>query len=195
MSSHPRLQTQLSAAFLSCLLIATATAQTVTLATPDRVGIGAPVEIGWQGGTDARDFITIVPTGETEGRYAAYEYAQQTPVELTAPTSPGEFEIRYLGAASPYPTLARAPLIVEAVEATLAPPAEVTAGAPFSFEWAGPDNPRDFITIVATGTVNGPVLTVDVGTYSVVVQGTRPRRIDGVVVAMEADTTVVVPAD
>jgi hypothetical protein len=43
--------------------------------------------------------------------------------------------------------------------------------------------------------VNGPAVTVDAGTYSVVVQGTRPRRIEGVVIAMEDDTTVAMPAD
>jgi hypothetical protein len=133
---------------IACLHAAAIGAQDITLSAPERIGIGTPVEVSWQGRTNARDFITIVPTGEAEGRYGAYAYARKTPVELTAPTSPGEYEIRYLGAASPYATLARRTIAIEPVTATLTASAELTAGAPFSFEWTGPDNPRDFITLV-----------------------------------------------
>jgi Mg-chelatase subunit ChlD len=134
------------------LRAAPASAQDVTVAVPASVGIGAPFTVRWEGGANARDFITIVPANEAEGRYGPYAYATQNPVTLTAPTAPGAFEVRYLGAASPYPTLARQPIAVEPVEATLSAPAQLTAGAPFSIEWTGPDNPLDFITIVPTGT-------------------------------------------
>lgn len=148
---------------VSGLHCAIAVAQTVSVSAPERIGIGATFDVGWDGGIDARDFITIVPVGEAEGRYGAYAYAGRNPVALTAPTSPGEFEIRYLGAASPYPTLARQVLVVETVEAGLTAPTEVTAGARFSFEWTGPDNPRDFITIVPVGT---PELEYDAYVYT-----------------------------
>ncbi|MEX2124750.1 MAG: VWA domain-containing protein [Woeseia sp.] len=123
----------------------------VTLQVPASATIGAPLEVHWQGGSSPQDFITIVPPGTAEGRYDAYQYARQNPVTLTVPAMPGEYEVRYLGAAS-YPTLARVPLEVIDTVATLAAPATVTAGAEFSIEWSGPDNPRDFITVVAAGT-------------------------------------------
>jgi hypothetical protein len=47
--------------------------------------------------------------------------------------------------------------------------------------------------VTATGTVNGPAVTVDAGTYTVVVETNPPLRIEDVVVAMEDDATVVVP--
>ncbi|HEX9876241.1 MAG TPA: VWA domain-containing protein [Gammaproteobacteria bacterium] len=152
MSANLRLEALLIIVSASVLRAAPVSAQDVTVAAPANVGIGAPFEVRWEGGASARDFITVVPANEAEGRYSAYAYATQNPVTLTAPTSPGAFEIRYLGAASPYPTLARQPIAVEPVEATLVAPTALAAGAPFSIEWTGPDNPLDFITIVPAGT-------------------------------------------
>lgn len=45
----------------------------------------------------------------------------------------------------------------------------------------------------ATGTVGGAPVTVDAGTYSVVVGQNPPLRVEDVVVAMDDDTTVFVP--
>ncbi|MGH8166106.1 MAG: hypothetical protein ACREQ1_02640, partial [Woeseiaceae bacterium] len=90
-----------------------------------------------------------------EGRYDAYQYTRQNPVTLTVPAMPGKYEVRYLAAASPYPTLARQALEVTDSVANLAAPATVAAGAEFSIEWTGPDNPRDFITIVPAGAAEG----------------------------------------
>jgi hypothetical protein len=47
--------------------------------------------------------------------------------------------------------------------------------------------------IVATGTVNGPAITLDTGSYAVVVQGNPPRRIEDVAVTIEEETSVAVP--
>ena len=87
-----------------------ALAQSRTLTAPASAPVGAKVEVAWQGAADARDFITIVPSDAAEGRYLGYEYTRQSPVALKAPPQPGNYELRYLAAASPYPTLARAPI-------------------------------------------------------------------------------------
>jgi hypothetical protein len=137
-----------------------ALAQSRTLAAPASATVGAAVEVAWQGAADARDFITIVPSDAPEGRYLAYQYTNKTPVTLRAPQQPGNYEVRYLGAASPYPTLARAPITIVDATATLTAPAIVPAGEEFAIEWSGPDNERDFIGLVkadaAEGTYNGP---------------------------------------
>jgi hypothetical protein len=123
-------------------------AQDVTLTAPDEVTVGAPVEVQWQAAADARDFITIVPADAPEGKYEAYQYAGKNPVSLDAPALPGDYEIRYLGAAAPYPTLAERPLTVIEAQVTLEAAASVPAGDELSVTWSGPGNPRDFITIV-----------------------------------------------
>lgn len=145
----------LCAASLLLFPIEAVEAQSVTLTAPERIGVGAALEIHWSGADNPRDFITVVPRGTEEGRYTAYAYARQSPVALVAPTSPGDFEIRYLGATAPYPTLARKAIAVHAVEAELTAPDRVASGAAFSFAWEGPDNPRDFITLVPAGTPEG----------------------------------------
>lgn len=135
-------------------------AQERSLTAPASAAVGADVVVAWQGAADARDFITIVPSDAPAGRYLAYQYTTASPVTLTAPQQPGSYEIRWLGAATPYPTLARAPLTIVDATATLEAPAAVGAGEDFSVTWTGPDNAREFIALVkadaAEGTYNGP---------------------------------------
>ena len=137
-----------------------ASAQGRLLSSPASATVGAEVAVAWEGEADERDFITIVPADAPEGRYAGYEYTRQSPVTLTAPPEPGAYEVRYLGAASPYPTLGRAPLTIVDATATLTAPASVAAGEELAIEWTGPNNERDFIGLVkadaAEGTYNGP---------------------------------------
>jgi Mg-chelatase subunit ChlD len=50
---------------------------------------------------------------------------------------------------------ARAPVTVGAVTGTVAGPAQVAAGESFKASWKGPDNPRNFITVVPKGAREG----------------------------------------
>lgn len=136
------------------LLATTVAAQEITLQVPDSAVVGATLEVHWQGGSP-QDFITIVPVDTAEGLYDAYQYARKSPVTLTAPSLPGAFEVRYLAAAAPYPTLARHALEILDTVATLKAPASIAAGADISIEWDGPDNRQDFITVVPVGTPDG----------------------------------------
>lgn len=130
-------------------------AQQVTLSAPEQAVVGAPIDVNWEGGTNARDFITIVPPDTNEGTYASYQYTSKNPVQLVAPANPGEYELRYLDAASPYATLARKPITIADAQATLTAPASVAAGATFDVQWTGPDNAQDFISVVPAGTAEG----------------------------------------
>jgi hypothetical protein len=151
-------------ALLACLVGAAvahaALAQERSITVPASAAVGAPIEVAWQGAADARDFITIVPSDAPEGRYAGYEYTRQSPVTLKAPQQPGNYEVRYLAAASPYATLARSPITIVDATAALTAPASVPAGEEFAVQWTGPNNDRDFIGLVkvdaAEGTYNGP---------------------------------------
>lgn len=115
---------------------------------PAEANIGSAVTITFTGNTDPRNFITIVAKGAPEGHYDAYEYADADgKVELRVPATPGDYEIRLLGASSPYATLARQPLKAAAVTATLDGPATAAAGADIKVKWTGPNNERDYVAI------------------------------------------------
>lgn len=130
-------------------------AQEPKVNAPTETTVGAGMEITFSGSTNPRDFITAVKADAAEGTYGAYQYARKSPVTLLAPALPGDYEIRYLAADSPYPTLWRQPLKVADSSAELAAPAEVDGGSVFEVRWSGPDNPQDFIAIVAAGAAEG----------------------------------------
>jgi hypothetical protein len=130
-------------------------AAAVEISAPAEALVGSEVPVAWTGEANARDFITIVAPDAAEGAYEAYQYARKSPVTLVAPVEPGTYEIRYLGADAPYPTLARRPLTVNDTSATLLAPDSVDAGAAFDVSWTGPDHKQDFITIVPAGAPAG----------------------------------------
>ena len=114
-----------------------------TLDGPATGAAGGEVNVTVAGNPNPRDFVTIVPKGAPEGKYDAYQYAKTGgALKLPVPTAPGDYEIRLLGADTPYPTLARRPIRVEAVTATLDGPGQVAAGAKFEVRWTGPNNAR-----------------------------------------------------
>ena len=129
-------------------LVATTAVAAPTLDAPASAGVGSTVDVKVAGSTNARDFVTIVPKGTREGAYGDYQYVEKRAVlKLKAPAKPGEYEIRLLGADAPYPTLARRPIRIDEVEATLDAPEHVEAGAKFQVKWTGPDNARDYVAI------------------------------------------------
>ena len=69
---------------------------TITLDAPDSVAPGADFQVTWTGPNGPSDYITIVPAGSKAGTYASYAYtASGNPVTITAPTTPGAYEIWY----------------------------------------------------------------------------------------------------
>ena len=137
----------------------TVVAADARVAAPAEVGAGAAFEVDWQGPNNASDYVTIVPAGAAEGSYLSWAYTNRGhPSALTAPGEAGDYEVRYvLGQGDR--TLASAPIRVIAVGASVSPPAEVAAGAAFEVEWQGPDNARDYITIVLAGASEGTYLS------------------------------------
>ena len=129
----------------------TATAVSATLSAPPQVAAGAKFKVTWTGPNNPRDFITLVKAGTAERTYQIYEYTSKGgTLEFTAPDAAGAYELRYLTAGQ-YLTLARAPITVGSVSATVKGPAQVPAGGSFQVTWTGPNNPRDFITLVKAG--------------------------------------------
>ena len=137
----------------------TSRAASARLEAPTDVAAGSSFDVEWSGPDNARDYLTIVPVGAAEGSYQSYAYTQRgSPGTLTAPMEPGEYEVRYVtGQANA--TLASVPVVVSPVTASLEVPAEVPAGATFAVTWLGPDNARDYVTIVEEGAREGAYMS------------------------------------
>jgi hypothetical protein len=119
-----------------------------TLDAPESAPAGSELTVKIAGDANPRDFVTIVPKGKPEGWYNDYAYVEKAGVvKLRTPAVAGDYEIRVLAAASPYPTLARRALRVESASASLDAPEQVAAGADVTVQWKGPNNPGDYIAI------------------------------------------------
>jgi Ca-activated chloride channel family protein len=133
-------------------------AVTASVTAPAQVPAGAAFEVAWSGPDNASDYLTIVPAGAGEGEYGSYAYTGSgDPATLTAPIDAGAYEVRYV-AGQDQSTLARAPVTVTTVGATVAAAAQVDAGGAFEVSWTGPDNPGDYLTIVPAGAAEGAYL-------------------------------------
>ncbi|MEO6003824.1 MAG: hypothetical protein ABIZ04_04725 [Opitutus sp.] len=84
-------------------------------------------------------------------------YAEATPsadLEMTAPVNAGDYELRYITARSKT-ILGRTPLAVQAPTASVTGPDEAVLGTNVSVSWTGPNNPNDYITVVAQSAPDG----------------------------------------
>jgi len=127
------------------------TATSAAVTAPGSVPAGSEFEFTWIGPENDKDYLTLVPAGMDEGKYDRYWYVRKgQPGELPAPDEPGEYELRYLTGQT-YATLARAPVTVTPVSASVTSPGEVKAGSVFEVSWTGPGNRQDFLTVVPKG--------------------------------------------
>ncbi|WP_116810748.1 vWA domain-containing protein [Steroidobacter cummioxidans] len=125
-----------------------AIAVTATFDAPAQVAAGAEFKIKWTGPNNDRDYIAI---GNAERPYVVYEYTRNgNPSVLRAPDAGGDYELRYfLGNGDK--VIATQKLTIGKVTASVSAPAQVNAGAAFDVKWQGPNNSKDFITIVEAG--------------------------------------------
>ncbi len=128
------------------------------LTAPDEAPAGSVIEVSWTGPDDDKDYITIVEAGAPEGSYTDYTRTSRgSPLTITAQDALGSFEIRYVHQQSGE-TLASHPITLTPVEASLSAPDETVTGSVIEVEWEGPDNPKDYITIVEAGAPEGSYL-------------------------------------
>ena len=118
-----------------------------TLVSPASAISGASIDVKWTGPANQYDRIYVVKAGSPEKTRSDFSSpASATPVRLTVPEAPGNYEVRYLTGQLAL-TLARAPLAITSATASLQGPASVTAGANFDVNWKGPGNTYDHISI------------------------------------------------
>ena len=125
------------------------------LDAPDEVAAGSKFQVSWQAEAGERDYITIVPADSPDGTYASYAYVDSgNPVDIYAPATLGEHEVRYQSDRVPGVSARRSISVVEA-EIALEAPTEIEAGQPFEVKWLGPNGDRDYVTIVAADAQDG----------------------------------------
>ncbi len=118
-----------------------------TLDAPATIPAGQSFDVAWTGPGQQGDWITVIEQDKRETAYASYSYPRTNPVSLTAALAPGEYEIRYVLAGKR--VIARRPITVTPITASLDAPETVPAGAAFNVDWQGPAEKGDWVTIVA----------------------------------------------
>ena len=134
----------------------TSTPLTATLSAPAEVPAGTSFGVAWDGPADDGDYIDVVPVGTRDGSFAPVSASTRdgSPAALIAPPEPGAYEVRYVFRRE-HRAIARVELTVTPATARIDAPAEVATGDAFEVVWVGPDNGRDYVTIVPVGARDG----------------------------------------
>jgi hypothetical protein len=156
-ASIPNVRLVVVATLLAASVVARhASAQTAIDVTPPvKAAAGSTVTVKWSGPNGPGDFVTVVREGARPFDYLDYQQTSNgrtpvNPVSIVLPAEPGAYEIRYVQG-TPRMVLATVPYEISAVTATLDGPASVAPEARFEVTWSGPNNWRDWVTIVAAG--------------------------------------------
>ncbi len=126
-----------------------------TLDGPESVRAGSQFSVGWTGPDANGDYVAIAATGSPDQSGDSYAYTRQgDPGELLAPDKIGDYELRYFSA-QVQRVIARQPIEVLPVSATLEAPPAAPAGSEVKVIWTGPDNQNDFVAISKAGAEEG----------------------------------------
>ena len=126
-----------------------------TLSAPETVLAGSKFMVEWTGENGPRDYVTIVEPSATEGQFGSWTYTEKgSPLELVAPATPGNYELRYQSERVDG-VAARRSITVTPAEFAIGGPAVVKAGQPFEIPWVGPNNEKDYLTVVPADAPDG----------------------------------------
>ena len=133
----------------------TLTAIGATVQGPATAPVGSEIEVGWSGPAYHNDYVSIAEAGADDGDYERYTYVRdESPVELLMPAEPGEYELRYVVNQGTV-VLARQPIKLTPVTATVAGPATAPVGAEIEVGWTGPAYHNDYVSIAEAGADDG----------------------------------------
>jgi len=127
----------------------TVTAAVATLDAPEKAGAGESVKVAFTGPPGgSSDWITVVEPSAPDNKYTDYFYISRgSPADLRMPLEPGDYELRYVQGGSK--VLARRPITVETVPASLTAPDTAIAGETIKIAFEGPAaGSGDWITVV-----------------------------------------------
>lgn len=113
---------------------------------PGQADAGAAVPVTWTGPVNRSDYVSLAEPDGAPIKGASYAYvgnSKDGTVSLRAPQDAGSYDIVYITGKT---VLARDPLSVGSIAASLTVPAQVPAGGSFAVPFDGPDNSGDIIT-------------------------------------------------
>lgn len=113
----------------------------------DTLMVNTPVAINWTGPDNPDDYISLAERGSPDDDYVTYERTRRdSPLSMRMPDRPGQYELRYVMAQSDR-VIARKPLAIMPLHATLRAPDTARAGSGIEVQWVGPNGPDDFIAV------------------------------------------------
>ncbi|WP_460456443.1 vWA domain-containing protein [Arenimonas alkanexedens] len=126
----------------------------VMLEAPEQVDMASSFTVTWTGPGAAYDEVQVWNPRAEAGRGATLDTQRvqsdegfdQRQVSLTAPATPGDYELRYYNGDN-RKVLATVPLLVVEVEVALDAPASVPMASDFSVTWTGPGAAYDEVQV------------------------------------------------
>ncbi len=127
---------------------------------PASANVAARLEVPWQGPASNDDFIAVALPAKPAGSFLDRAFVRAgNPAKLWAPSDAGDYELRYVQGHG-MKILARAPLTVAAVTASVEAPASAAAGAEFEVRWQGPGNSDDYVSVARPNQPPGATLSL-----------------------------------
>ncbi|WP_297732462.1 VWA domain-containing protein [uncultured Maricaulis sp.] len=120
-----------------------------SISAPAAVSAGEAVSVDWTGPVSRSDRLTFAARDGEPIRGTSYAYVGNLrggPASMRAPADAGSYDLVYVSGST---ILARTPIEVGGIEATLSAPTEVFQGGPVRVGWVGPENSQDRITFAA----------------------------------------------
>ena len=118
-----------------------------TLGTPEQAAAGETIPVTWKGPDYPHDYIAVAKPDQKDRDLVNHtETHNGSPLKLVMPPEPGNYEIRYVQRQG-HKVLARQPITVTQVGATLDTPEQAAAGETIAVTWTGPDYPHDYIAV------------------------------------------------
>lgn len=120
---------------------------TAELRAPESSAIATRLEVAWQGPAGRDDYIAIARPDQASGAFVERALVRDgNPLQVWTPGVPGEYEVRYVVGRGAK-VLARSPLAIADVPATVAPAGPVNVAAWIEVTWEGPARDRDYVSV------------------------------------------------
>jgi hypothetical protein len=125
---------------------------------PASADMGSRFEVTWSGPAADGDYVTVARPKQAPGAYLSMTRVREgNPVKIWAPGEAGEFEVRYVLARGTK-LLAKAPITINAVTASVEATDPVKVNGWIEVKWAGPGNEGDFVSIARADQAPGASL-------------------------------------
>jgi Ca-activated chloride channel family protein len=128
-----------------------------TIKGPASAPAASIIEIDWTGPADDGDYVAItgVDAGHSREHDYAWAVADKPRVPLMTPATAGQYELRYVSSRRNPPVLARAPLTVTELEATIEAADSAMAGTTIEVIATGPVSEKHWIGFAPKGSPAG----------------------------------------